>query len=159
MSFSKDKAGALGFLILAIVYGYYAGEISMFPGDEMEPFNAQTMPIALAWMLGIASFLLLVLPDHEKGDNVIDSFRGLNWGRAVILMALMSTYGLTISPFGFLISTVIFLIGSIYTLGERRWKIILLTAIPVTVVFWFILTQLLEIYLAPGEIFNMMGLI
>ncbi len=159
MSISKDKAGALGFLVLAIFYGYYAGEVKMLPGDENEPFNAQTMPTALAWLTGLASFLLLVLPGRNKDDDVLDAFRGLNWGRTIRLMILMVIYGLTLSYFGFLISTIIFLIGGIYTLGERRWKVILLTSIPVTIVFWFILTQMLEIYLAPGEIFYLMGMI
>jgi putative tricarboxylic transport membrane protein len=157
MSISRDKAGALCFLLLAIVYGYYAGEIRMFPGDEDLPFNARTMPTALAWMTGIASFLLLILPDYEKGDNVVDAFKGLNWGTAAGLMGLMVVYGLTLSFFGFIISTLVFLSGGIFILGERRFKIIALTVIPVTVGFWAILTQLLGIYLAPGTIFQILG--
>jgi len=66
---------------------------------------------------------------------------------------LMVGYGLTIEPLGFLISTILFLSGGFWAMGERRIKIILLVSITVTVVFWFILTQLLKIYLEPGILY------
>ncbi|WP_085899091.1 tripartite tricarboxylate transporter TctB family protein [Kiloniella majae] len=157
MTLSKEKAGALCFLVLAIAYGMEARHIPLFPGDELEPFTARTMPIALSWLTGIVSFLLLVLPQREETDDILSVFRGLNWGRTSILIGLMVFYGLTLSPLGFLLSTVLFLIGGIYALGERRWSVILLSSVPATVGFWFILDKLLGIYLAPGEIFAMLG--
>jgi putative tricarboxylic transport membrane protein len=44
----------------------------------------------------------------------------------------------------------LFLSGGFWAMGERRIKLMLLVSIGVTVGFWFILTQLLRIYLEPG---------
>ncbi|HCW68924.1 MAG TPA: tripartite tricarboxylate transporter TctB family protein, partial [Thalassospira lucentensis] len=42
-------------------------------------------------------------------------------------------------------------------LGERRIKVLLGASIPVVFIFWYLLTQLMGIYLAPGDIFEMLG--
>ena len=157
MFISKEKAGALMFLVLSIVYGWHAHEIRMLPGDELEPFNAQTMPIALAWMTGIVSFLLLILPQRKGSGDFVAAFLGLNWGRTALLMVLMVFYGLTLTALGFILSTFLFLVGGILALGECRWQRILPVAIILPVVFWFILTQLLDVYLAKGEVFLSLG--
>ena len=60
MTLSKDQIGALVFLCLSLTYGYYAGQITMLPGDEFEPFHARTLPTALAGLGILFSFLLLV---------------------------------------------------------------------------------------------------
>ena len=157
MTLSKEKAGALCFLILAITYGVGAGKIAMIPGDELEPFNAQTMPKALAWLTGIVSFLLLIIPQRGQTDDFLSVFKGLNWPKTLLLLGLMVFYGFALTGLGFLLSTILFLIGGIYALGERRWKIIILSAVPTAVGFWLILDKLLGIYLAPGDIFSFLG--
>lgn len=155
MTLSKDKAGALAFLVLAIAYGIYAQDIPMYPGDENEPFNAKTMPNALAWLTGATAFLMLVLPSRNPNGalSFTEVFRGLNWAKTLELLGLMALYGFTIKPLGFVISTILFLIGSIWALGERRMKVIFLTAVPLTIGFWVVLSQLLGIYLSPGELY------
>ena len=69
----------------------------------------------------------------------------------------MVFYGFTIRYLGFLISTTIFLVGGFAVLGERRIKVLLGASIPVVFIFWYLLTQLMGIYLAPGDIFEMLG--
>ncbi len=157
MTISKEKAGALCFLVLAIAYGVGAGQIVMIPGDELEPFNAQTMPKALAWLAGIVSFLILILPQREKTDDFLAVFKGLNWPKTILLLGLIVFYGFALTGLGFLFSTILFLVGGIYSLGERRWKIILFSAVPTAVGFWLILNKLLGIYLDPGDIFSLLG--
>jgi putative tricarboxylic transport membrane protein len=66
-------------------------------------------------------------------------------------------YGLSLDWIGFLLATILFLMGGFYILGERRWKILLSVSIGFVVVFWYSLTQLLEIYLAPGRLFAGLG--
>ncbi|WP_020593410.1 tripartite tricarboxylate transporter TctB family protein [Kiloniella laminariae] len=158
MTLSKEKLGALCFFILAIAYGFEAQQIRLLPGDQFEAFTARTMPYALAWLTGLVSFLVLVLPQKGSGETFTRVFQGLNWPPTILMMVLMVLYGLALTPLGFLLSTVLFLIAGIYTLGERRWKIILLTAVPSAVGFWFILVKLLNVYLAPGEIFLALNL-
>ena len=153
---TKDKAGALVILILSIVYGALAFSIPEVPGIEDSGVTPASLPIALSATGIIASLLILILPAARRVDlnegntSVTAAFRGLDWRCAALLFLLMATYGLTLKPLGFLISTVLFLCGGFWAMGERRIKLMFLVSIGVTAGFWFILTQLLRIYLEPG---------
>ena len=50
-----------------------------------------------------------------------------------------------------------FLFAGFWVLGERRKKILFGASLPFVLVFWFALTQLLDIYLAPGQLFALIG--
>ncbi|PHR01271.1 MAG: tricarboxylic transport TctB [Sulfitobacter sp.] len=159
MTFSKDKAGAFAFLALALAYGLNIGDIPMLPGDEDEPFNAKTMPIFLSWMTGIVSFLLLVMPSRNEtgGEPVIAAFKGLQWRKTFQLLGLMLLYGLALTYLGFIPATILFIASGLWILNERRLKYLIFSSIPLTVAFWYILSQLLGIYLTHGEIFYLLG--
>ena len=151
---TKDKVGALVILILSIVYGAMALNIPEAPGIEASGVTPSSLPIALSATGMIAALLILILPAdrHVSGEEtaLAAAFKGLDWRCAVFLFLLMAGYGLILKPLGFLISTILFLCGGFWAMGERRIKLILLVSIGVTVGFWFILTQLLRIYLEPG---------
>ncbi|NIZ02258.1 tripartite tricarboxylate transporter TctB family protein [Thalassospira lucentensis] len=157
MSINRDKFGAMLFLCLALIYGFYVDDIPLLFGDEDAPFNAQTLPNALAWLLGVVSFVQLVMPANQEAGKLSSAFKGLKWGRVFQLGILMVFYGFSIRYLGFLISTTIFLVGGFAVLGERRIKVLLGASIPVVFIFWYLLTQLMGIYLAPGDIFEMLG--
>lgn len=152
---SKDKVGALFFLVLSITYGVLAFDIPLTFVGEDEVFTAQTLPIALAIVGAVVSFLILVLPSANTGDStkVTAAFRGLNWKRVGLLSLLMVFYGLTIRWLGFVLSTTLFLIGGFRVLGERRIKVLLLASVPVVVVFWLLMTRILGVYLDPGSLY------
>ncbi|MEH6633403.1 MAG: tripartite tricarboxylate transporter TctB family protein [Halopseudomonas aestusnigri] len=153
MTLTKEKAGALCFLVVAIAYGFMIGDIPSLPSDKFAPMTASTLPTALAWITGTLAFLLLIIPQRGETDDFLSVFKGLNWGRTFTLLALMVAYGASFNWLGFVLATIFFLTASVYVLGERRWRVILLTSIPVTLVFWFILTKLLEITLREGELY------
>lgn len=159
MTFTKDKTGAFAFLVLALAYGLNIGDIPMLPGDEDEPFNAKTMPYFLAWVMGGVSFLMLVTRSRNEtgADSVVKAFQGLYWGKTIQLLGLMVFYGMTITFLGFIPSTILFIFGGLWILEERRLKVLLLVSVPVTVIFWYILSQLLGIYLTHGELFFLLG--
>jgi putative tricarboxylic transport membrane protein len=151
MTINKERIGALFFLVLSIAYGYYASEIKLYPGDELDPMTARTLPYFLSAM-GVAFSLILVVSGKQKDHGA--SITGLNWKPVIALMLLTLAYGLSLDWLGFLISTTLFLIAGVRILGERRVKVLLLVAVPFVFIFWFGLTQLLDIYLAPGRIFG-----
>ncbi len=66
----------------------------------------------------------------------------------------MIFYGATLEPFGFIISTITFLILGYLILGERRVKTLILASVPVVIIFWAIMTQLLGIYLSSGDLWS-----
>ena len=152
----KDKVGALVILAFSIVYGAMALNIPEAPGIEGSSVTPSSLPIALSAMGIVTSLLILILPAARRTGRNADeatftaAFKGLDWRCAVFLFLLMVGYGLTLKPFGFLISTILFLCGGFWVMGERRIKLMLLVSIGVTIGFWFILTQLLRIYLEPG---------
>jgi putative tricarboxylic transport membrane protein len=151
MTLSKERIGALFFLFISIFYGYFASEIKLYPGDELDPMTAQTLPYVLSGMGIIFSLFLLISGDHKEFGS---GFTHLNWKPVIALMLLTLFYGFSLDWLGFLISTTVFLIVGFRILGEKRIKVLLLVAVPFVFIFWFGLTQLLDIYLAPGRIFG-----
>ena len=155
----KDKVGAFAILILSIVYGTMALNIPEAPGVEDSGVTPSSLPIALSVTGIFASLLILILPAAGRIGRDSDEasftavFKGLDWKCAAVLFLLMAGYGLILKPLGFLISTMLFLFGGFWAMGERRIKLMLLGSIGVTVGFWFILTQLLGIYLEPGVLY------
>ncbi len=151
MTLTKERIGALFFLLLSIIYGYLSYQIRLYPGDELEAMTARTLPLVLSG-LGILFSLILLATGRRKdiGGNV----SGLDWKPVILLMLLSLIYGFALDWLGFLISTTLFLIAGFWILGEKRPKMLLMVAVPFVFIFWFGLTQMLDIYLAPGRIFG-----
>jgi putative tricarboxylic transport membrane protein len=156
---SKDKVGALFFLVLSLFYGLMTFNIPLNVMAEKAFFTARTVPVTLAVFGIIISLLLLILPspDADGRNSIMKTFRGFNWKRAGLLLVLMILYGLIIKLAGFIISTILFLIVGFRILGERRVKILLLASIPFVIVFWFLLNKILGVYLEPGSLFFFLG--
>ncbi|MCG8421936.1 MAG: tripartite tricarboxylate transporter TctB family protein [Proteobacteria bacterium] len=152
---NREKLGAFLFLAFSLAYGYATLQIPMMEFSEDEPFTSRTMPYALA-LLGIAfSLLKLLIPDANREQQRLRlSLAGFAWKPTFALVVAMLVYGLIFGQLGFLIATVLFLMAGLWILGERRKWVIFASSVPVTAVFWLILTQLLDIYLSPGAIFE-----
>ncbi|PSW19824.1 tripartite tricarboxylate transporter TctB family protein [Photobacterium sanctipauli] len=156
MTITKDHIGGLVFLCFSVAYGYYASQIQLFPGDEYEPFHAKSMPLALA-ALGVVFSLLQLITASKKDEDKL-SLKGYDFGLMGKLLVLMVLFAISLDWMGFLVSTVFFLAGGYWLLGERRPKMLFLASVPFAVGFWYVLTQLLDIYLAPGQVWaNVLG--
>ena len=152
MIITKDHIGGLVFLSLSVVYGYYAGDIALLPGDEYEPFHAQTLPYALAILGGILSLALLFTTKADAESKL--SLKGYDFALVAKLLVLVVVFALALDWLGFLLATVFFLMVGYWLLGERRPKILLIASVPFAVGIWFALTQLLDVYLAPGQLYT-----
>lgn len=155
MIITKDHIGGLVFLCLSTAYGYYTGQIPMLPGDEFEAFNAQTVPSALAIMGGILSIALLLTSRIDPQQKL--RLEGYDFVLVGSLLMLVMLFAVALEWLGFLISTILFLIGGYWLLGERRVKTLLTASVPFAVFIWFSLSQLLDIYLAPGRLINILS--
>ena len=145
MTLSKDRLGGILLLIFCLIYGYLSQEIRLLPFQRNAAFTARTMPEALT-IIGVGlSLLLIVFPARPDTPQI----RGLLWGKTAIFLALMSAYGLTIRPMGFLLSTSLFLIIGFALLGERRPVILLAVAVPLVFAFWALMTQGLDVFIEP----------
>jgi len=150
MSLTKDRFGGLLFLLLSITYGYYAADIPLLPGDKFEPFHAQTMPYWLSGLGVIFSILLIVLKPAPTLQS--ESISNSNLVLMLGLMAFTFAFSVALPWLGFPITTSIFLASSYWLLGERRPKILVFASVPFALVFWLLLTQVLDVYIAPARL-------
>lgn len=156
-----DKAGALILLTFSIAYGLLAFKVPLTFLGQREAFNARTMPFALGIIGAILSVLILVLPSGrtDKAEKVKDVFRGLDWSSVGLLIGIMIFYSLTLRFLGFVISSIIFLVGGFFILGERRIWLLFVSSVPLVLFIWFLMSRILGMYIAPGEIFYLLGVI
>lgn len=151
MIITRDHIGGLVFLCLSVVYGYYAGEIPLLPGDEFEPFHARTLPETLAVMGGLLSLALILTAQRSEDQRL--SLAGYNFALVAKLLVLVVLFGLALKWLGFVIATIFFLMAGFWLLGERRIRTLLIVAVPFAVGIWFVLAKMLDIYLAPGALY------
>jgi len=153
---NRELLGPSLFLALFTLYAIVAWQIPLLPFEEYETFTSATLPKVYA-AFGIIVCLLSIgatlLKPTEKTDSD-DVLEKSNVLRTFGLLILMVVYSAALEPIGFLISTSVFLLVGFFVMGERRKKILLLASIPVAVVFWFLMTQVLGIYLVPGNLWS-----
>ena len=159
MNVNKEKMGALFILAFSIAYGIYAFKIPLIFLSQGEALNARTMPYALSSAGIVISLLIIILPsfDKHKVTSVRQALSGLDWRRTAWLTGLMLVYSLIMPWVGFVIASIIFMAGGIMILGERNFKVILIASVPLVIVLWFLLTKVLGMYIAPGELFYILG--
>jgi len=158
-----EKAGALILLMFSIAYGLLAFKVPLTLLAQRETFNARTMPFALGIIGVLLSLLILFLPsdqtDDDEDETVKDAFRGLDWPSVGLLIGIMVFYAFTLRFLGFVISSIIFLMGGFYILGERRIRLLFIGSVPLVLFIWFLMSRILGMYIAPGEIFYILGVI
>ncbi|MEM5534209.1 tripartite tricarboxylate transporter TctB family protein [Pseudoalteromonas arctica] len=153
---NRKLIGPSLFLALFTLYAVVAWQIPLLPFEEYETVTSATLPKVYAGF-GIVVCLLSIgstlLKPREKTntDDVLEKSHVL---RTFGLLILMVIYSAALEPIGFLISTSAFLLAGFFVMGERRKGILLFASIPVAVVFWFLMTQVLGIYLVPGDLWS-----
>jgi putative tricarboxylic transport membrane protein len=159
MNVNKEKIGALFILAFSIAYGIYAFKIPLIFLSQGEALNARTLPYALSVAGSVISLLIIILPsfDKDKVTTVREALSGLDWKRTAWLTGLMLVYSLSMPWVGFVIASIFFMACGVMILGERNIKVILIASVPLAVVLWFLLTKVLGMYIAPGELFYILG--
>lgn len=152
-----DRWIALVFLLLCLVYGYtafFVMDAGLPPFMRRNPIWPSTFPKVLAVCGVLVS--LVVLLGFEKGagepkQGEIDYRRLAQYdvGRAVALLLLMAGYAFTLRPLGFIASTILFLVLAAAILGERRMAVLVPVAVVAAVGVWYLVQEVLGIYLRP----------
>ncbi len=150
-----DRWIALILLGVCLAYGYAAWftmDGNLAPFMQRNPIWPSTFPKVLS-LLGILATLAILLGFEKAEPKVADiDYRRLteyHLGQAVLLLGLMVAYALCLRPLGFLISTSAFLILGAYILGERKWHIMLAVALIATGSVWYLVQEVLGIYMRP----------
>ncbi|MBT8454843.1 MAG: tripartite tricarboxylate transporter TctB family protein [Rhodobacteraceae bacterium] len=152
-----DRWIALIFLVICGVYGYTAFflmDVGMPPFMQRNPIWPSTFPKILSLLGVICSFVILM--GFEKGADdpkpMDINYRRLTdykLGQAILLISLMVLYAFSLRPVGFLASTVLFLVLSSATLGERRFHILIPVALIAAGGIWYLVQEVLGIFLRP----------
>ena len=152
-----DRLIAVIFLLLFVVYGYHAWfamDATLPPILQRNPVWPSTFPKALS-IIGVLACLVVIFNlektrfDPEKQDIDYRQLRRYQLGHAIALVAFMVIYAFLLRPAGFLLATSGFLVASIWLLGERRIIPILIVSIAATGVIWYLVDQVLGIFLRP----------
>jgi len=150
-----DRWIALVLLGVCLAYGYAAWftmDGNLAPFMKRNPIWPSTFPKVLS-SLGIFATLVILLGFEKAEPKEADvDYRRLpeyHLGQALLLRGLMVAYALCLRPLGFLISTSAFLVLGSFILGERKWHIMLPVALITTVSVWYLVQEVLDIYMRP----------
>lgn len=148
---TKDRIGAL--LLLAFCVWYYSliDDIRLLPFQLNSAFTARSMPTALAFLGAGLALLLLISPSGDSDDRHLDlkTLGAFEWVKGALFLLLMLAYAATIRRLGFIPSTTLFLILGYMILGERRPLPLVLASAPLVVAFWVLMSEGLEVFVAP----------
>ena len=154
-----DRWIALVLLSIFIVYGYTAWftmDGGLAPFMRRNPIWPSTFPKVLS-ILGIAASIIILfgLEKSEEKIGEIDHRRLGDYflGQAVLLLGLMVVYALCLRPLGFLFSSSAFLSIGSFILGERKWHIMISVALIATASVWYLVQEVLGIFLRPLPMF------
>jgi len=154
---SLDRWLSLLFLGFCLAYGYSAFfvlDAILPPFAKMSPIWPSSFPKILAvvgTVLAAGQFLFWSKP--TEGD-----FSNYEWKTTALIVLSMIAYALLLRPVGFVSATVIFITFSAWTLGERNlFKLIPIAAIG-AVFIWYLVDQILGIFLRPWPFFVYGGL-
>ncbi|WP_122073206.1 tripartite tricarboxylate transporter TctB family protein [Pseudophaeobacter sp. EL27] len=150
-----DRWIALILLSICLAYGYTAWftmDAGLAPFMKRNPIWPSTFPKVLS-ILGLISSCAILLGLEKAEEKPAEiNYRRLgdyHLGQALLLLWLMVAYALCLRPVGFIVSTSAFLILGSLILGERKWPILLPVAVTATLVVWFLVQQVLGIYMRP----------
>lgn len=150
-----DRWIALILLGVCLIYGYTAWftmDAQLAPFMRNNPIWPSTFPKVLS-VLGILLSLIILLglekSEIKIGDIDYRSLGDYHLGQALLMLGLMVVYALSLRPIGFLIATSGFLIIGSFVLGERKWHIMVPVAVVATVFVWYLVQQILGIYMRP----------
>lgn len=150
-----DRWIALILLGICLIYGYAAWftmDGGLAPFMRRNPIWPSTFPKVLSVMGVVASTIILLGLEKTTAKEAEIDYRRLgdyHLGQALFLLALMVAYALCLRPLGFLLSTSAFLMLGSFILGERKWLVMVPIALIATTVVWYLVQQVLGIYMRP----------
>lgn len=154
-----DRWIALVLLSICLIYGYTAWftmDANLAPFMQHKPVWPSSFPKILS-IFGILLSIVILL-GLEKGEQVIGDidYRRLTdykLGQAILMLALMTAYALCLRPLGFLGSTTAFLVAGSFILGERKWHMMIPVSLLTAGVIWYLVQEILGIFLRPLPFF------
>jgi putative tricarboxylic transport membrane protein len=149
MKISNDRIGGCLLLAFCIFYFWKIGDIRLLPFQAGQSFTPRTLPQVLAIMGIVLASAVIIFPASRERVP----WKSLNWPLALAFLVLMSIYGFTVRPLGFLLATSLFLMIGFAMLGERSPVKLVLVAVPLVVAFWLLMNYGLSVFIEPLPVF------
>ncbi len=150
-----DKWIAVFFLVFSMAYGYASYTYPLLPFERNMAFLPNTLPTALS-VIGIVISLILIFSkktvtedDASSSDIKISQLKEYKLGQACAILSAMVIYALLLRPLGFIPTTIFFLVGCGWILGERKLHIMITVAAVGTIGIWYLVQEVLGIFLKP----------
>jgi len=156
-----NRLVALGLLAFSSGYFYLSYSYNLLPFERFLAVKPNTMPIGLGIAGIICSLAILIQPksqDNEiKGDGTVNqpdreylkNLKKYNWNQGIGLLVLAIAYALSLRLLGFIIGTTSFLFLGGILLGDRRYILIIIVSITSSFIVWYLVDQVLTIFLRP----------
>ncbi|MCY4485671.1 MAG: tripartite tricarboxylate transporter TctB family protein [Deltaproteobacteria bacterium] len=160
-----ERAIALIFIVVCVAYGYTAFvvmEAAMLPFERNMTFLPNELPKWLSVIGALVGVAVLVQSgsgtDGEAPEDDIDvgNLRQYKLGQAIFLLVLMVAYALLLRPIGFVTMTTLFLVVGAMILGERRYIVLVPVALLAAFLIWYLVQEVLGIFLRPWPWFLFM---
>ena len=156
-----DRWIAFIILCVALAYGYgafFTMDQVLPPFMQRNPIWPSTFPKVLSVLAVLAALIILLglekAPQRDTAPDIDHRRLGdYHIWQAIALLVLMVAYALLLRPAGFLLSTAGFLISGAAILGERKFHILVPVAILATGIVWYLVDQVLGIFLRPLPFF------
>ena len=145
-----ERVLSLFLLLFCGLYGLAAFDYPLLPFERNMAFLPNTLPKALSIAGLILSFLVLVTRTQQQP---VHDFALSYLKEAAFIVGAMVLYALLLRPIGFIPATLIFLIGCGRILGEKNVMRLGLIASIGTVGIWFLVQEILGIFLRPLPLF------
>jgi putative tricarboxylic transport membrane protein len=147
-----DRWIAVIFLMTSLVYGLAAYDYPLLPFERNMSFLPNTMPKMLSGAGAILSLIIIFVPGighavHE--EESADEWNNFDWIPAGGLVLAMVLFALALRPLGFIGSSVLFLVGAGWILGERKIHLMVPIALLGSGLLWYLVQELLGIFLRP----------
>jgi putative tricarboxylic transport membrane protein len=151
---SLERSLALLFLTISIIYGYtsfFVIDGSLPPFAKLSLVWPSSFPKILATMgIVLGFFLVFSKPSpNTKTEIDLEQLQSYSWFPAFALLGMMIAYALLLRPMGFIVSTFSFLVIGSMVLGERKLLLLSLVAVIGSAGIWYLVQQVLGIYLRP----------
>lgn len=140
------RGAAICLLVLAIAYGIGGGEIEY--SFSSDPLGPKVFPVALAVVLGLLSVWYFFSCGSAEGFPA-----GRLLLRVLGIPLVMIVAVAMFEPAGFMASIFVLTFGTALLFGAP-WLKALAGAIGHAVLWWFVFSYLLEVYLPAGSVFG-----
>lgn len=138
-------------MFYVFTYHFSGYELEKVPGDV----GATYLPRLLLALLALESISLIVFSlksrSKEKADSI--KLKPLLQSRPFIMLGAFIVYIYLATLFGYIISTIAFLVLGFFLLGVRSlWRLILIPP-AITMASYYLFQLLLDVYLPSGSLF------